>query len=66
MPEMTGDTASGRSMSVMRKLLPLNSNLAMDHPAANPKTVLIGTTTSAVIRVRRIAARVSGSKNVPK
>ena len=29
MPEITGDTASGRSISVIRKLLPRNSNLAM-------------------------------------
>jgi hypothetical protein len=66
MPEITGETASGRSMSVIRKLFPLNSNLAIDQPAAKPKTVLMGTTTSAVIRVRRMAARVSGSKNVAK
>ena len=66
MPEITGETASGRSMSVIRKLFPLNSNLAIDQPAAKPKTVLMGTTTSAVIRVRRMAACVSGSRKVAK
>ena len=61
MPEITGEIASGRSMSVMRMLLPRNSNLAIAHAAARPNTVLIGTTTSAVVSVRRIAAAVSGS-----
>ena len=66
MPEITGETASGRSISVMRKLLPWNSNLAMDQAAARPKTMLIGTTTSATVNVKRIAARVSGSRKLPK
>ena len=48
MPEITGETASGRSMSVIRKLLPRNSNFAMAHAAASPKIVLTGTTTAAV------------------
>ena len=54
MPEITGEIASGRSMSVMRMLLPRNSNLAMAQAAASPNTVLIGTTTAAVMSVRRI------------
>ena len=64
MPEITGETASGRSMSVISTLLPRNSNLAIAHAAASPKMVLTGTTMSAVIRVRRMAAVVSGSAKV--
>ena len=61
MPAITGETASGRSMRVMRTLLPRNSNLAIAQAAASPNTVLIGTTTAAVSSVRRMAAAVSGS-----
>src|SRR5579875_2396729 len=63
MPEMTGEIASGRSMSVTRKLLPGNSNFAIHQAAASPNIVLSGTTTAAVINVSRIDARVSGSEN---
>ena len=35
---MTGDTEKGRSISVIRKALPLNSNLAIAQAAATPKT----------------------------
>ena len=51
-------------MSVMRMLLPRNSNLAIAHAAASPNTVLIGTTIAAVISVRRMAASVSGSEKL--
>ena len=61
MPEMTGETASGRSMIVIRKLFQRNSNLAMAQDADSPKIVLIGTTISAVVRVSLMAAAVSGS-----
>ena len=61
MPEITGEIASGRSMRVMSTLLPRNSNLAIAQAAARPNSVLTGTTTAAVISVRRIAATVSGS-----
>ena len=61
MPEITGETASGRSMSVIRKLLPRNSNFAMAQAAASPNSVFSGTTTAAAVSVRRIAAPVSGS-----
>jgi hypothetical protein len=53
---MTGDTANGRSMSVIRRLLPWNSNLAMAHAAAIPNTVFTGTTIAAVSSVSLIAA----------
>ncbi len=66
MPEITGDTASGRSMSVISTLLPRNSNLAIAQAAASPNTVLIGTTTAAVSSVRRMAASVSGSAKLTK
>src|SRR6185436_3014441 len=65
-PETMGDTASGRSISVIRKLLPRNSNFAMHHAAVIPNSVLSGTTTAAVMSVSRIAARVSGSPKLLK
>jgi len=65
-PETTGDTASGRSISVMRMLLPRNSNLAIHHAAVMPKTVFNGTTMAAVVSVSRMAARVSGSAKLEK
>src|SRR5205814_920623 len=37
MPEITGEIASGRSISGMRMLLPRNSNLALDVAAAPPR-----------------------------
>ncbi len=64
MPEITGEIASGRSMRVMSTLLPRNSNLAIAQAAARPNSVLTGTTTAAVISVRRIAATVSGSEKL--
>src|SRR3569833_1021678 len=64
MPEMTGDTANGRSMIVIRKLFQRNSNLAMAQDADSPKMVLIGTTISAVVNVSLMAAAVSGSEKL--
>jgi hypothetical protein len=58
---MTGLTEKGRSISVIRKLLPLNSNLAIAQAAQRPKTRLSGTAMAATRSVRRIAATVSGS-----
>ena len=60
-PEMTGDTAKGRSISVVRRLLPGNLNFEMAQAAAMPKTTLAGTTIATVSSVSRIAARASGS-----
>ena len=37
-PETTGDTENGRSIRVIRKVLPRNSNLAIAQAAASPKT----------------------------
>ena len=45
---MTGDTANGRSISVIKMFLPRNSNLVIAQAALTPKTVLIGTATAAV------------------
>ena len=58
---MTGETENGRSISVIRKALPLNSNLAIAQAAATPKTRLSGTAIAATSSVRRIADGVSGS-----
>jgi hypothetical protein len=58
---MTGDTAKGRSMMVISRLLPANSNLAMAQAAAMPKSVLSGTTMTATSSVSCTAARVSVS-----
>ena len=60
-PEMTGDTEKGKSMSVVRALFPTNSNLAMSHDAASPKTRLSGTAMPAAINVSFAAAIASGS-----
>src|SRR5690606_29373688 len=49
------------SINVVRKALPLNSNLAIAHAAATPKTRLSGTAIAATVSVRRMAASVSGS-----
>jgi len=62
-PEMTGDTEKGRSIRVMRAFLPRNRNLVIAHAAQTPKMVLRGTAISAVVSVRRSAARASGSRS---
>ena len=61
---MTGDTENGRSISVVRKALPLNSNLAIAQAAATPKTRLSGTAMAATSKVSQIADSVSGSASV--
>ena len=53
-------------MSVIRKLLPLNSNLAIAQAAATPKTRLAGTAIAATISVSWIAASASGSVSAAK
>ena len=60
-PEITGETANGRSISVISRLLPRNSNLAIAQAAARPKTRLSGTAIAATSSVSRIAASASGS-----
>lgn len=58
---MTGDTENGRSISVVKSALPLNSNLAIAHAAAIPKTTLSGTAMAATVNVSLMAAHASGS-----
>src|SRR5262245_56960719 len=60
-PEMTGETLKGTSMSVVRRCLPRNSNFAIAHAAASPKIRFSGTAIAAVVSVRRIACRETGS-----
>ena len=62
MPEITGETAKGRSMRVSSVPLPGNSNFAIAQLAARPKTRFSGTATAAVSSVSRIAAHASGSR----
>ena len=59
-PETTGETENGRSISVISRLLPRNSNLAIAQAADKPKTRLSGTAMAATRSVRRIADCVSG------
>src|SRR6185295_1785927 len=61
---MTGDTENGRSISVVRKALPLNSNLAVAQAAATPNTRFSGTAMAATSKVSQIADSVSGSASV--
>src|ERR1700722_8738228 len=61
-PAMTGDTAKGRSMSVINALLPRNSNLAIAHAAATPNTRLKGTATAATRSVSLTADHAIGSE----
>ncbi len=61
MPEITGETANGRSIRVIRRFLPGNSNLEMHQAAATPKTRLSGTAMDAVSSVSLAALRASGS-----
>jgi hypothetical protein len=61
-PAMTGDTANGRSMSVIKVLLPRNSNLAMAHAAATPNTRLKGTAMAATSSVSLTEAQAVGSR----
>ena len=61
MPEITGETANGRSMSVTSRFRPGKVNLLMHQAAATPNTRLIGTATAATSNVSRAALRASGS-----
>src|SRR5688572_12948551 len=65
-PEITGDTAKGRSMRVVSRLLPRKLCFAMSQEAAMPKTTLAGTAIAAVTSVSLIALRASGSVNAAK
>ncbi len=60
-PATTGEIENGRSIRVIRKALPRNSNLAMHQAAATPNTRFTGTAISAVIRVSLMADQASGS-----
>ena len=60
MPEMTGDTANGRSISVVSRFLPRKSNLAMAQPAQTPNTRFNGTAIAAASSVSFSAAIASG------
>src|SRR4029077_2591449 len=61
-PEITGETEKGRSINVMRKLLPGNWNFAMAQAAAIPKIRFSGTAMAAAVKVSQIAAAASGSR----
>ena len=52
MPEITGDTANGRSISVVSRFLPGKSNFAIAQPAHTPNTRLAGTAIAAASSVR--------------
>src|SRR3546814_19258563 len=69
-PETTGDTEKGRSIRVMRKLLPRKSNLVIAHDAVTPKIMFKGTAMAATSSVSFIAESASGSAtasyNAPK
>ena len=56
-PETTGDTANGRSMSVISRRLPRNSNLVIAHAAAMPNT--------SVGRHRRAPRRAASARSPP-
>ena len=61
MPEMTGETANGRSMSVISSCLPRNWNLPIAHAAQTPKMRFAGTAMAAAVSVSVSAAIASGS-----
>src|SRR5258708_2079885 len=65
-PEITGETAKGRSIKVMSRFLPVNSNFATAQDAARPKTTLAGTAIAATVSVSRIALRVAGAARVDR
>ena len=62
MPEITGDTANGRSISVISRFRPGKTNLEMHQAAATPNTRLIGTAIEAIRSVSRAALNASGSE----
>ena len=63
MPETTGETENGRSMSVISTVLPRKSNFAIAQAAATPKTQFSGTAMPAAMNVSLIAASVFASVN---
>src|SRR5579863_8111566 len=63
---MTGDTANGRSMSVIKALLPRKLNLAIAHAAATPNTRLQGTAMAATYSVSLTAVHATGSDMATK
>jgi len=60
-PEITGETANGRSIRVVRTFFPGKSKRAMHQAAATPNTALIGTATAAMSSVSLAALSASGS-----
>jgi primosomal protein N' (replication factor Y) len=58
---MTGDTAKGKSISEIKKLLPKKSNFAMAQLATSPKTKFSGTATAAASLAERIRGQVMAS-----
>src|SRR5579863_6630 len=65
-PAMTGDTANGKSMSVIKALLPRKLNLAIAHAAATPNTRLQGTAMAATYSVSLTAVHATGSDMATK
>src|SRR5690554_2187866 len=63
---MTGETENGRSIRVTSRLLPRNSYLLTHQAAATPNTRLSGTEMATASKVRRRAARASGSASALK
>src|SRR5215203_6160185 len=63
---MTGETANGRSISVIRTFFPTKLNFAIAHAAASPKTRFSGTVIAAASRVRLIDASAAGSVRLVK
>src|SRR5579883_1856044 len=54
-PDTTGETAKGRSINVIKMAFPRNSNFAIAHDAARPKTRFSGTLMAAMSSVNRMA-----------
>ena len=63
---MTGLTENGRSISVIRKVLPRKSNFAIAQAAITPKTRLRPTEIAATSKVSLIADSASGSASAAK
>ena len=55
-----------KKFDIPREDMPGKSNFVIDHAAAIPKVMLIGTTIAAVSKVNLIAARASGSRMAAK
>src|SRR5207237_7429925 len=65
-PEITGLTENGRSISVIRKVLPEKSNFAMAQAAITPNIRLSVTEITATSSVSQIADSASGSASAAK